>query len=140
MDPLLFERPLGYDAAMPDAVRFPIRFDPGYRLLSAALFLAPSDSCLEVTDTEVRVRMAWGFRSRFSRKAVVSVKDHPGVPLSRGIHGFAGRWLVNGSGHGIVEIALAPRQRGYVMGFPVRLQALLVSVENPVGLMAALTK
>ena len=56
------------------------------------------------------------------------------------MHGFAGRWLVNGSGQGIVGINLQPRQRGYVLGFPVRLRNLLVSVEDTAGLMAALTR
>ena len=47
---------------------------------------------------------------------------------------------MNGSGQGIVSIDLEPRQRGYVVGFPVRLRNLLVSVEDPAGLMAALRK
>ena len=118
--------------------RFPIRFDAAYRVISTALLLAPSDSFVEVADDGVRVRMAWGFRARFPSSAVVSATEHRQRPLSRGVHGFAGRWLVNGSGEGIVDIALEPRQRGYVMGFPVRLRNLLVSVEDPAGLMAAL--
>ena len=121
-----------------DKTRFQIRFDSAYRVLSAALFLSPSDSFVEVEGDEVRVRMAWGFRARFPKSAVVSAIEHQQKPLSRGVHGFAGRWLVNGSGEGIVNIALEPRQRGYVMGFPVRLQNLLVSVEDPEGLMVAL--
>jgi len=122
-----------------NAARFPIRFDAAYRVLSAALLLAPSDSFVEVEGDEVRVRMAWGFRARFPRLAVVSVTEYQQTPLSRGVHGFAGRWLVNGSGKGIISINLEPHQRGYVLGFPVRLRNLLVSVEDPAGLMATLT-
>jgi hypothetical protein len=122
------------------ALRFPIRFDAGYRFLSAALLLAPSDSFVEVEDDVVRVRMAWAFRGHFPRPAVVSATEYRKKPLSRGVHGSAGRWLVNGSGEGIVNIALEPSQRGYVMGFPVRLRNLLVSVEDPVGLMTALVR
>ena len=125
--------------ALPAKARFPIRFDAAYRLLSSALFLTPSDSFVEVEGDEVRVRMAWGFRARFRKSAVSSATSHQQNPLSRGVHGFAGRWLVNGSGQGIVNIAFEPSQRGYVMGFPVRLRNLLVSVENPSGLMTALT-
>ncbi len=47
---------------------------------------------------------------------------------------------MNGSGQGIVSINLAARQRGYVLGFPVRLRNLLVSVEDPAGLVTALTR
>jgi hypothetical protein len=120
------------------AVRFPIRFDAAYRILFTALLLAPSDWFVEVEGDEVRVRMAWAFRTRFPRSAVASVGEHQKRPISRGVHGFAGRWLVNGSGQGIVDIALEPTQRGHVMGFPVRLRNLLVSVEDPAGLRTAL--
>ena len=123
-----------------DTARFPIRFDAAYRILSSALFLTPSSSFVEVEGDEVRVRMAWAFRARFPRSAVASATDFQKKPLSRGVHGFAGRWLVNGSGQGIVSINLAARQRGYVLGFPVRLRNLLVSVDDPAGLMTALTK
>jgi hypothetical protein len=118
--------------------RFPIRFDGAYRVLSAALWLSPSDSFVELQGGEVRVRMGWGFRARFPGTAVRSATEHRQRPLNRGVHGFAGRWLVNGSGQGIVSLELEPRQRGYVMGFPVRLRSLLVSVEDPAGLIAAL--
>lgn len=44
---------------------------------------------------------------------------------------------MNGSGRGILTIDLAPAQRGYVMGFPVRLRQLMVSVAEPAALAAA---
>ncbi len=62
----------------------------------------------------------------------------PKRPLSRGVHGFAGRWLVNGSGQCILVIDLAPGQRGYVMGFPVRLRQLMISVWEPAAFTAML--
>ncbi len=119
-------------------LRFPIRFDRAYGVLSAALGMRPADSFVEVGAVEVRVQMAWSFRARFPRSAVASVAEHRGTPLSRGVHGLAGRWLVNGSGAGIVSVLLQPTQRARVLGFPVRLRNLLVSVDDPAGLMAAL--
>ena len=68
--------------------RFPIRFDAAYRVLSAVLLLAPSDSFVEVEGDEVRVRMAWGFRARFPRSAVASITQSMQRPLSRGVHGL----------------------------------------------------
>jgi hypothetical protein len=54
------------------------------------------------------------------------------------VHGWAGRWLVNGAGDGILTIDLEPSQRAYVMGFPVKLRQLQVSVDVPAGLAKAL--
>jgi hypothetical protein len=120
--------------------RFPIRFDEWYGVLSRVLFLSPEASFVEVDSQQVRVQMSWGFRACFPRAAVVSAKETGERPLSRGVHGFAGRWLVNGSGQGILTIDLMPSQRGYVMGFPVRVQQLMVSVTEPKALAVALGK
>ena len=111
--------------------RFPIRFDSWYRLLSGALFISPSDSYVEVDEHEVVARMAWAFRARFPRSAIRTVTPATAKPLSRGVHGFAGRWLVNGSGTGLLSIHLDPPQTGYTLGFPVKLRELMVSVEEP---------
>jgi hypothetical protein len=118
--------------------RFPILFDEWYGILSRVLFLPPANSYVEVDSRQVRVRMSWAFRACFPRGAVVSVVELQERPLSRGVHGFAGRWLVNGSGEGILTIELMPGQRGYVMGVPVRLRELMVSVAEPEALAAAL--
>ncbi|MFH0782659.1 MAG: hypothetical protein V2B20_12020 [Pseudomonadota bacterium] len=118
--------------------RFPIQFETWYRVLSTALFLPPASSYVEVNDEEVRVQMGWAFRSCFPKTAVVLAAETHIRPLSRGVHGFAGRWLVNGSGRGILAINLAPIQRGYIMGFPVRLRQLMVSVEEPSALAVVL--
>ncbi len=118
--------------------RFPIRFDSWYALLSTVLLLPPSNSYIEVDGKDVRVQMAWAFRSSFPRSAVSAAARTDIHPLSRGVHGLAGRWLVNGSGQGILTIDLVPTQCGYVMGFPVRLRQLMVSVEEPAALAAVL--
>jgi hypothetical protein len=118
--------------------RFPIRFDQWYRVLSTVLFLPPSGAYVEVDGDDVCVRMGWAFRSRFPRAAIASATETHARPLSRGVHGFAGRWLVNGSGQGLLTIDLTPGQRGYVMGFPVRLRHLVVSVAEPGALTTAL--
>jgi len=119
--------------------RFPISFDPWYRVLSAALLLLPSSAYVEILDAEVRVRMGWGFRATFPRTAVARTSLPSNHPLSRGVHGWAGKWLVNGSGRQIVAIDLEPEQRAKVMGFPVRLRCVMVSVEDPDGLRGALS-
>ena len=119
-------------------IRFPIAFEAWYRVLSTALGLPPSSAYVEVMGEQVDVRMGWVFRARFERSAVSSTSVWDTYPISRGVHGFAGRWLVNGAGRGILKIDLAPPQRARVIGLPVRLRELLVSVEDPPGLAAAL--
>jgi hypothetical protein len=42
-----------------DAVRFPITFDPWYRLLSSALGLLPSKAYVQIQGERVEVRMGW---------------------------------------------------------------------------------
>jgi hypothetical protein len=118
--------------------RFPIAFDAWYRALSTVLGLPPSTAYVEVAGDDVEARMGWAFQSRFPRSAVASTSPVDTRPMSRGVHGFAGRWLVNGSGSGILSIRLDPQQRGYVLGVPVRLRELLVSVRDVAGLAAAL--
>ena len=114
--------------------RIPIRFERWYALLSSALLLFPSDSFVEIREDEVECRMGWAFRARFPRSAVSAVKRFERWPLSRGVHGFNGRWLVNGSGNGIATIELEPPQRAHVLGVPVKLRQLLVSVDDPEAL------
>ena len=119
--------------------RFAIKFEPAYALLSRALFISPDDSYVEIEDARVSVRMAWAFRSNFDRSVVRGASAlGRRIPLTRGVHGWAGRWLVNGAGEGIVALYLDPRQRGYVLGFPVTLRELLVSVDDPTALVDAL--
>jgi hypothetical protein len=114
--------------------RFPIRFERWYRLLSYATALPPREAYVELHGDAVSVRMGWAFRARFPRSAVARVARHEGRPLSRGVHGFGGRWLVNGSRDGILAIDFASDQRARLMGIPIRLRQLLVSVEDPDGL------
>ncbi len=119
--------------------RFLIKFDAAYRVLSTALFIFPSDSYVEIVGNRVSARMAWAFRTTFERSRVVRASAlGKQVPLTRGVHGWAGRWLVNGAGDGILVIDLEPKQRAYVMGIPVSLRQLRVSVDDPVALAAAL--
>jgi len=121
-----------------EAARFPISFDSWYRVLSSMVGLRPAQSYVAVGPEGVEVRMGWAFRSRFPRSAVTSAAALDVQPLSRGVHGFGGRWLVNGSSHTILSIQLSPAQRAYVMGIPIRLRELLVSVSEPSTLAAAL--
>jgi hypothetical protein len=128
---------IGYLSRVPSA-RFSIRFERWYSLLSRFLFISPEASFVDVADGEVRAHMAWAFAARFPRSAVASAEPVEAYTPNRGVHGWNGRWLVNGSGSGLVALDLVPSQRARVIGFPVRLRRLIVSVEDADGLVAAL--
>lgn len=118
--------------------RFPIAFDSWYALLSNVLLLSPANSYVEVEPTQIQVRMGWAFQASIPRSSIVSAKKSQTRTISRGVHGFAGRWLVNGSADGLVTLELAKGQRGYVMGFPVGLTELMVSLTDSTALLEAL--
>jgi hypothetical protein len=120
--------------------RFAIRFEGWYALLSRSLLIPPEASFIEVVDGQVSARMAWAFQSHFPRSAVASAEPYGGFTLSRGVHGWNGRWLVNGAGTGLVAMDLVPSQRARVVGFGVRLRRLIVSVEDAEGLVDALRR
>jgi hypothetical protein len=121
------------------AVRFAMKFDAGYERVSRALLISPADSYVEIEGNDVSMRMAWAFRAAFQRSDVArAFCTSQRVGITRGVHGWAGRWLVNGASDGIVAIDLDPRQRARVMGFPVALRQLQVSVDDPRALAAAL--
>ncbi len=122
-----------------NVTRFSISFDRWYGVFSSLLGLPPSTAYVELDGAEVEVRMGWAWRSRFPRSAIASTSALDIRPLSRGVHGFGGRWLVNGSGRQILSIHLSPVQRAYLMGVPVQLRELLVSVTESAALTAALT-
>jgi hypothetical protein len=121
-----------------DTMRFPISFSPKLSRLMAALGINRRNSWVELTPAALRVHMAWGFDLRAGRTAVgAAVPDHDRV-LGWGAHGWRGRWLVNGSSQGLVRISLDPPAKGRVLGAPIHVHTLRVSVEDPDGLIAAL--
>jgi len=117
--------------------RFAIRYGL-FRPLLSALGAGPRWSHVDVDAEEVRVRMGWSFRANVPRSSVTGVAPYTGLVLGIGVHGWRGRWLVNGAARGLVTISVDPAARAWVLGLPVKLRALCVSLEEPEQLMAAL--
>lgn len=120
-------------------MRFQFRYDGVSGPLLRVLGLGPKFSYIDVADEALTVRMSWGFRATVPRSSVRSATLSTSRLLSRGVHGWNGRWLVNGSGKGLVTIAIEPRARAYCLGVPVRLRQLTVSASTPHDLIDALT-
>ena len=118
--------------------RFPIRYSFGKGLILRSVLCPARLAYVEIDDSSVRVRMSWAFRARFDRSDVESAARSRPVLITAGVHGWRGRWLVNGASGPIVTIRLNRRARAWVVGFPVRLRELSVSVADPDALITAL--
>jgi hypothetical protein len=131
----------GWAASGTAATTFDIRYAAGLRPLFGLLGMGPARSGVEVTAETVRVRMGWAFRARIPLADVRHVTpDVRPLVWGWGVHGVAGRWLVNGSSHGLVRLDVHPPCRATVLGVPVRLSTLWVSFTDPSGFMAALPR
>jgi hypothetical protein len=117
--------------------RVPIKFTTTWAWVFTLLLIPPRFSYLEIDADTVRVRMGFAFRARFSRDDISAVQPNRFV-VSVGAHGWNGRWLVNGAHRPVARITLAVPARARVLGFPVRLRELLVSVDDVAELQRAL--
>jgi hypothetical protein len=119
--------------------RFEIRVDPAFRALFTILGAGRHHDYVEVGATALRVRLGWLFVATVPRSAVGQVVHHADMYGGWGAHGWRGRWLVNGSSKGIVEIDLTVRQRAHLLGgWPISLSVLYVSFVDPDGFLTAL--
>jgi hypothetical protein len=118
-----------------DTVRFTFSYG-SLRPLLSLMGLGPRWSRVEIGPGGLEVRMGWGFRARIARPTIRRADLHDPIRSAIGVHGWKGRWLVNGASTGIVLVDIDPPARGYVTGYPVRLRQLLLSLEDPSGFVA----
>jgi hypothetical protein len=59
------------------------------------------------------------------------VTPYTGVAMGIGVHGFGGNYLVNGKASGIVTLEIEPSARALLIGIPVKLRKLSVSLDEP---------
>jgi hypothetical protein len=120
------------------AVRtFPLRYGV-FRPFLSVVGAGPAFSRVDIDGDRLRVRMGWTFRADIPLSSVKGAKKFTGLAGGIGVHGWRGTWLVNGGIRGIVEIAVDPPARGRVLGIPVRVKVLQVSVQSPEELITAL--
>ena len=117
---------------------FPVRFTGANRAMHL-LGLHRGNASVDVGVDTVRVRMGWAFDVSVPRHAVRSAGRDDGRVWGWGVHGWRGEWLVNGSSSGLVRIELDPPVRARMLIVRVTVRVLRVAVEDPAGLVAALT-
>ena len=113
--------------------RIPIKYSSTWTWLLTLCAAPPRSAFIEVDGATIRVRMGVAFRTRFSRGDISSVEAR-GPVVSVGVHGWRGRWLVNGANRPIARIVLALPTHAFVLGFRVQLSELLVSVDDVAAL------
>ena len=123
---------------------FAISYDGAWLL--TVVGMGPRSSGVEVDPDEIRVRMGSAFRLDIPRGSVRSVSRDPALAgqAAWGVHGFSGRWFVNGSANGLVELSIEPpcySERGLSTMFrKVRVNSLVLSLVDPDGFIAALER
>ena len=111
---------------------FEIRYAALLKPLLGAIGMGAARSGIKVTPDRLHVQMGWVFDATIPIRDIRHTeRSVPDLILGWGVHGWAGRWLVNGSRQGVVRIDIDPATQGKVIGIPVRLATLLVSVVQP---------
>ncbi|MCV7413200.1 hypothetical protein AWC05_10870 [Mycobacterium florentinum] len=116
-----------------------LRYERWYVLLSTPLGLGPSTSEVRVEDGTLHVKMGWAFDAHIPVSSIKSAEASDERTFTAGVHYSNGRWLVNGSGKGLVALTIDPPVRAKVPLRSVALRSLVLSVTDPGALIAACT-
>ena len=108
-----------------------------FRGLLSAMGMGPRHSSIVLSGDALVVRMGWAFRATVARSAITGVRAASGLVGGIGVHGWRGRWLVNGAASGLVRLTIDPPGRAYMV-VPVPLCQLTVSLEDPDAFIEAL--
>ena len=103
------------------------RPNPVVRILFLLLFLRPR---IAVSPQALVVSLGWAFRVAVPRGAIQAVDSVPWQRYSIGAHGWRGRWLVNNAPGPLVRIRIEPTTTGRLLGVPVRIRELTLSVDD----------
>jgi hypothetical protein len=117
-----------------------LRYERWFLPFSVPFGLGPQRSDVRVEGDALHVSMGWGFTADIPLASITDAKPSTDRVLSWGVHGWRGRWLVNGSSKGMVELTIDPVGQAKVMGVPVKLRTLWVSVTDPDALIEACTR
>ncbi|AEV73262.1 hypothetical protein MycrhN_2681 [Mycolicibacterium rhodesiae NBB3] len=116
-----------------------LRYERWFLPFSVPLGMGPKQSKVRIEDDTLHVKFGWGFRTAVPLSSITKAEENHDRVYSWGAHGWRGRWLVNGSSKGIVELTIDPATTAHVLGVPVNLSTLWVSVTEPEALIEACT-
>ena len=102
-----------------------------FRPLFSALGLGPRFARVTFKERTLEVRFGYGFRAEVPYSAIYNARLEPGMISGIGVHGWRGNWLVNGSALGLVGFEVDQRVMARVLGFPLLMLHLRMSLEEP---------
>jgi len=120
---------------------FSLSFNRLMRVLMTPMLAGPRRCRVTIRSAQLEVTMGaggWSFAAGVPRTSIAGVARVSGPVWSWGAHGWRGRWLINGSGRGLVRLTIHPTGRGRCLGVPVKLRELTLSLDDPDGFAAVL--
>ena len=118
-------------------VQTKLRYERWLLPLSVPLGLGPERSEVRVEAGKLHVRMGWAFDAAIPLTSIRSAEATDARVFAWGVHYSGGRWLVNGSGKGLVALTIDPPAQAKFWIKSVPLRSLWVSVTDPDALIAA---
>jgi hypothetical protein len=118
-----------------------LSFNRFNRVVMAVFLTGPRRCRVELTADRLNVTMGpagWAFAASLPRASIVGAERVTGPVWAWGAHGWRGRWLVNGSSRGLVQLTIEPVGRGRCLFVPVKLRELTLSLDQPDAFLAAL--
>jgi hypothetical protein len=110
-----------------------------FRPLLSILAMGPRFSKIALDDDTLRVGLGWAFRATIPVRQITAAQRRDGPVGGIGVHGWRGRWLVNGAATGLVAITVDPPARAWAIAIvPITLRELTLSLEDPDAFLAAL--
>lgn len=126
------------DGTLDRARVFGFRYDRWCGWLLGLLGIGRRRSQVVVADGHVDVTMGWAFRAVVPVDRIVDARRAERPFFGWGVHGWRGRWLVNGSLQGLVAIEIDPAVRARVVMVPGRLRTVWISLADPDAFLTAL--
>ena len=101
-----------------------LRYERWYLPLSVPLGLGPSHSEVRVEAGTLHVKMGWAFDADIPLASITKAEAANERVFTWGVHYSGGRWLVNGSGKGLVALTIEPPVQAKVWIKSVTLRSL----------------
>ncbi len=116
-----------------------LRYERRFLPLLVPLGLGPGYSEVRVAEGALHVKMGWAFDAHIPLASIISAEATNARVFAAGVHYSGGRWLVKGSGKGLVALTIEPPAQARIWIISVPLHSLWISVTNPDALIAACT-